>query len=332
LILKQPGKTAEYLHAIADCPTCWNSFYLAWRRLLKLKKHINMLLNILNSKNDRESKKDYKNLQKIMLSEEEWNTIKKLIPVLRPFAEATELLGGSTYCTHLMMIPILIDIKKKLTPKSRRSIDVTATLDFSNSETVFDEDILNEEDLTKQSYLNDPVDCDGLVSTIKKTLYNAIDHYWKDIATPESLLPSLLDPHMKNLSFVSARNWFAAEELLREKFNEMKDELDQELDTTTTSDTTTNRQPKKKAKKTKQFTVLANLKKSQTPISDEIEEYLKLEEIDLDDSCSTWWYEKREKFPVLSRLAKKYLAVYACSTASERLFSDAGNLLTVKRA
>jgi len=33
----------------------------------------------------------------------------------------------------------------------------------------------------------------------------------------------------------------------------------------------------------------------------------------------------------LSRLAKKYLAVYACSTASERLFSDAGNLLTVKR-
>ncbi|RIA78896.1 hypothetical protein C1645_795213 [Glomus cerebriforme] len=29
---------------------------------------------------------------------------------------------------------------------------------------------------------------------------------------------------------------------------------------------------------------------------------------------------------------KKYLAVYACSTASERLFSDSGNLLTVKRA
>jgi hypothetical protein len=136
---------------------------------------------------------------------------------------------------------------------------------------------------------------------------------------------------MKNLSFVSARNRFAAEELLREKFNEMKDELDQELDTTI-SDTIANKQSKKKTKKMKQFTVLANLKKPQTPISDEIEEYLKLEEIDLEENCSTWWYEKREKFPVLSRLAKKYLAVYACSTASERLFSDAGNLLTVKRA
>jgi hypothetical protein len=105
-----------------------------------------MLLNTLNSKNDRKSKKDYKNLQKIMLLEKEWNTIKKLIPILRPFAEATELLSRSTYCTHSMMIPILIDIKKKLTLKLRRSIDVTAILDFSNDETVFDENILNEKD------------------------------------------------------------------------------------------------------------------------------------------------------------------------------------------
>lgn len=294
-----------------------------------------MLLNTLNSKNDRDSKKDFKSLQKVMLSEEEWDTIKTLIPILRPFAEATELLGGSTYSTHSMMIPILIDIKKKLTPKSRKSIDVTAILDFSNNETAFDENILNEEDLnntTRKSNLNDPIDCDGLVSKIKKTLYSAMDHYWKDITAPQALLPSLLDPRMKNLSFVSTRSRFAAEELLREKFNEMKDELDQELDTTTTSSSATNRQSKKKIKKAKQFTVLASLKKSQIPIDDEVEEYLKLDEIDLEGSCSTWWYEKREKFPVLSKLAKKYLAVYACSTASERLFSDAGNLLTVKRA
>lgn len=50
-----------------------------------------MLLNTFNPKNDQESKKDYKNLQKI-ISEEEWNTIEKLMPVLKPFAEATELL------------------------------------------------------------------------------------------------------------------------------------------------------------------------------------------------------------------------------------------------
>jgi hypothetical protein len=40
---------------------------------------------------------------------------------------------------------------------------------------------------------------------------------------------------------------------------------------------------------------------------------------------------KKKTFPILSDLARKYLAVSATSTASERLFSDAGNLLTNKR-
>jgi len=44
-----------------------------------------------------------------------------------------------------------------------------------------------------------------------------------------------------------------------------------------------------------------------------------------------WWHDQQKSFPVLSRLAKKYLAVSACSTSSERLFSDAGNILTSKR-
>lgn len=33
----------------------------------------------------------------------------------------------------------------------------------------------------------------------------------------------------------------------------------------------------------------------------------------------------------IGRLTKKYLAVYTCFIASERLFSDVGTLLTVKR-
>ena len=37
------------------------------------------------------------------------------------------------------------------------------------------------------------------------------------------------------------------------------------------------------------------------------------------------------KYPILARLARIYLAVPVTSTSFERLFSDAGNLLTSKR-
>ena len=70
------------------------------------------MLNSLAIKFDSDSKKDYKTLHSIMLSSDEWELLKDLRPVLRPFAEATDLLGGSNYCTFSMMNPILIQIKK----------------------------------------------------------------------------------------------------------------------------------------------------------------------------------------------------------------------------
>lgn len=70
---------------------------------------------------DQDSKKDYKTLQSIMLSPEEWDLLKELRPVLRPFAEATDLLGGSNYCTFSIMNPILLQIKKQFTPPSSYS-------------------------------------------------------------------------------------------------------------------------------------------------------------------------------------------------------------------
>jgi len=64
---------------------------------------------------------------------------------------------------------------------------------------------------------------------------------------------------------------------------------------------------------------------------DDIVDYYQLPEISLSSDPLAWWNEKKDHFPILSHLAQKYLAVSATSTASERLFSDAGNLLTNKR-
>ena len=81
------------------------------------------MLNKLAAKFDSDSKKDYKTLHSIMLSSDEWELLKDLRPVLRLFAEATDLLGGSNYCTFSMMNPILIQIKKRFAPPASYDVE-----------------------------------------------------------------------------------------------------------------------------------------------------------------------------------------------------------------
>ncbi|CAG8507341.1 9644_t:CDS:1, partial [Rhizophagus irregularis] len=59
--------------------------------------------------------------------------------------------------------------------------------------------------------------------------------------------------------------------------------------------------------------------------------YLALPKIHHDDCPLTWWKTNKTRFLVLSKLARKYLAIPATSTLSEKLFSEAGNVMTIKR-
>lgn len=45
-----------------------------------------------------------------------------------------------------------------------------------------------------------------------------------------------------------------------------------------------------------------------------------------------WWKEHQMVYPYLARVARKYLAIPASSTPSERVFSACGNLVCKKRA
>jgi hypothetical protein len=68
------------------------------------------------------------------------------------------------------------------------------------------------------------------------------------------------------------------------------------------------------------------------PADDELTEYLAREAVlDLDKDPLTWWRERTDKYPILSRMARKHLCMQATSVPCERVWSTAGNALTAQR-
>ena len=65
-------------------------------------------------------------------------------------------------------------------------------------------------------------------------------------------------------------------------------------------------------------------------ISRELERYLQIPQLDTDDNPLLWWKGNQQMFPVLALMAKKFLCIYASSSASECTFSTFGNIVTSK--
>ena len=66
-------------------------------------------------------------------------------------------------------------------------------------------------------------------------------------------------------------------------------------------------------------------------VRDEMKAYRNEPMIDRDEDLLLWWAKNSLKFPLLSKLARKYLCITATSTEAERTFSSLGLLLTKQR-
>ena len=63
----------------------------------------------------------------------------------------------------------------------------------------------------------------------------------------------------------------------------------------------------------------------------ELKRYMAIPKPDPESKLLEWWKESHVSFPILSQLAMKYLSICASSSASERLFSMAGNTVYLLR-
>jgi len=287
-----------------------------------LKEWIKLLSNTLLTNTDSNSKKDGKKLKSVMITDDEWDLLVDLTEVLSIFADVTTELGGSNYVTSSLRVRMLIEIIKTLTT---RSSDQQTYIDEQDD--AFD-DGSNEEE-NQDDDINKPVITFGLLDAVKSNLYMNMKKYYPTLVTAEVLIPSILDSQFKSLDFVSSEQKIMTEQHLHQLFKQEKEKQNKASNTPNTSETDVSNNSRSRKRKT----LMKRLAKDSVAAApdNEVSEYLQMHEIPIKSDPLIWWNEKKDKFPILSNLAQKYLAVSATSTASERLFSDAGNLLTNKR-
>ena len=238
-----------------------------------------------------------RNIGSLELKDTDWTIMEKLTPVLKPLVSATEVLCTDEFTTCCTIIPLTLGLISNHLASSE--LDSGIVKDFKEKVT------------------------GGLRSRVLE------GEYWLSIP----MIATALAPRYKNLKFLSGEQ----REQLKSKIISLM-EVDNEA--SGGNDGSEKAKAKNKApdhESTLDFLIgdIANdddedAEVSEGPSAQELEKFLA--EKSKANNALFWWSENEKRFPCLSRLAKKYLAIPATSVPSERAFSTAGLTITKQRA
>ncbi|PKK60645.1 hypothetical protein RhiirC2_793030 [Rhizophagus irregularis] len=179
-----------------------SSTYIVWERLIALKPYIDIVISSLNVNKDNNAKEDAKRLNKINLTNNEWDIIRDLLEILGPFAELTEILEGTKYATMSYIYPGIIKLKSMFSPTINSNLDLETNDDAFENHQFEEVDEDDEPDARRKIKINTPINTFGLLDNIKSNLYKALENYF-EVIEKEALIAALLDPRKKKTMFAS---------------------------------------------------------------------------------------------------------------------------------
>jgi hypothetical protein len=139
-------------------------------------------------------------------------------------------------------------------------------------------------------------------------------------------LASALDPRFKNLKFTSERR-DAIYQILSNSIQSLQgvQRTDQGASPRRSAIVLTHQDPSQKTIFDDYFDDVPQQQ------DDELAKYLNIPNVASNVDPLSWWRDRQDELPILAILANKYLCLSATSVPSERLFSDVGNHITLKR-
>jgi hypothetical protein len=171
----------------------------------------------------------------------------------------------------------------------------------------------NGEKRKKKINISRPANISGLYKKIILTLYNSIEHYWSDPSIV-AMLASALDPRFKHLKFVDEKTRLETLNFLKVQYEIIKEQRRQ---------STSSFHPSSvlfpSGNNSGIFDDLFNdlMQYEEEEVQGEYEKYISLPTANRQTDPFIWWNSKKNEFPNMSILAKKYLCINATSVPSE---------------
>lgn len=159
-----------------------------------------------------------------------------------------------------------------------------------------------------------------------KELIKNLDKRFRDCGTciEENSFANYLDPRLKGVHLKQ----FGKFELYKIKLKcQIEEDYLNREDSNSSEASEGSLSPTSKLKR--QFKTNADTK---TKIETEFDSYENCQDAGKNENILIWWKKNQYTFPILSKFARKYLAIPASSTKSERVFSTGGNVVTAKRS
>lgn len=280
---------------IQDIQTRWNSTYYLLERLSEQKRAISVYISESRSVN-------FENL-----TSDQWEVIEHLLKLLKPFEEITKI-TSSTYAPISDVIPSTVALIRYLMKDAL--IQQTAHVDDFRKALI--------ENMEARFNLDD--------LCFTKTYY----------------LSTFLDPRYKNFYFDATQVERIRRAALREGLRlSLDDENDDSDPETASKRSRLDNESEHDSETHKLFWACFEESSIEQPTeeqpknatAEEIANYIALAKADRKINPYEWWAlsTNKNRFPILSKLAKRYLITPASSVYSERLFSEAGLIYEEKR-
>lgn len=223
----------------------------------------------------------------------EWREMSEYVATLKPLEEATTNAGADSYPTLSAQIPILYCILACLNSSIGQQ---TVTSSFSAN-----------------------------LAKCLKTRFP--DYKFDQVAS----LAMLLDPRFKAVVYEEDRSmghW-----LKNLGVEEAQQISETQRSAEVSSASTAPEVPSRSALWQNFDSLIKQKQHSMTQAEEEVASYLHEDVLAREEDPCKWWCEKgAARYPLLARLAKRYLAIPATSVSSERLFSVSGGIVTTRRA